>query len=421
MKRAAAVLVVLAVLLAAFPAAAAVSFEQVNWTEKNGGVQIEGRISSGGAAVSVVILQPEYSALDETDLKKSCAYMRTVQAAADGTFQVTAALQQGDYPLVLTAQGAQHRAVVSCRDSGNATKTIFIAPGGSDENGFGTEAAPFAGFDKALQAAQSLLENTDVEIIFRGGAYTMQQSCVIRAQQSGKNGHQLRIRAAEGENVQVTFARTVTGWENVGNNIWRAPLQQGEKPESLYENGKLAVPARSPNRQNGKNCYVHSAAADSAQPNQAFYTEPGQFAQPENISGLEVFLWPGGKNGHYNWSTQLIAIENFDAASGHVTLVRKAAYEIGAGSRYYLQGAPEFLDAPGEFYADTAAGNLYYYPYDTTALTEGVSVPLKADGFRLEGTEEAPIQNVIIEGIAVSGVDTPGRGIRLLNASNCAA
>lgn len=45
---------------------------------------------------------------------------------------------------------------------------------------------------------------------------------------------------------------------------------------------------------------------------------------------------------------------------------------------------------------------------------------MKADGFRLEGTEESPIHDVTVEGLNISGVDTAGRGVRLMNASNCA-
>lgn len=419
MKRAAAVWLIIVVLLAAFPVAAEISFEQVSWTVTEKEVQINGTISSGGVAVSVVILRPGYRSLQEGNLRDSCIYLKTVQTGQDGTFSVSAALPRtGEYPMILTAQGAQYRDILLWQE-GAAAQTIYIAPNGSDEEGFGTAAAPFASFNKALQAAQSRLELADVDIVFCGGTYAMQESCVVLAEQGGKNGHHLRIRAEEGKDVQLQFARTITGWENCGNGVWCAPLPQGADPDSIYENGVLAVPARSPNRKEQENQYVHSAAMDHTKPNEVFYMEAGQFPQIKDTRTLEVFLWPGGINGHYNWSTQLIAVEAYDADTGRVELARKATYEIGAGSRYYLQGAMEFLDAPGEFYADTTAGKLYYRPYDSASLEAGIAIPMKADAFRLEGTEKRPIENVTVEGLSISGVDAPGCGIRLIHAAGC--
>jgi len=70
-------------------------------------------------------------------------------------------------------------------------------------------------------------------------------------------------------------------------------------------------------------------------------------------------------------------------------------------SAFYLTNTPGMLDEPGEWYLDTDAHRLYYYPLPgENMLTASVEAPMLENLVRVEGTPDRPVRNVLFQGIA---------------------
>ncbi|WP_127580092.1 right-handed parallel beta-helix repeat-containing protein [Paenibacillus koleovorans] len=72
------------------------------------------------------------------------------------------------------------------------------------------------------------------------------------------------------------------------------------------------------------------------------------------------------------------------------------------GSRYFVQGAIELLDAPGEFYLDKAAGYLYYYARDGAISSQEIIAPKVDKVILFHGsTNTTRVHNIQLDGLTV--------------------
>ena len=102
-----------------------------------------------------------------------------------------------------------------------------------------------------------------------------------------------------------------------------------------------------------------------------------------------------------------------------VTLKNNASYTIGTGSRYYLQGARDFLDHPGEFFYDSANGRVDYIPHGPITENTEIIIPASDHIFRFEGAgEKQPVKGITLQGVEIHGTDRGYSGVRIKNANN---
>ena len=62
------------------------------------------------------------------------------------------------------------------------------------------------------------------------------------------------------------------------------------------------------------------------------------------------------------WVESRLPVISVDEKERIVSFSKRSVFELAPGDLYYAEGAFEFLDEPGEWYLDPAAGTLYYLP-----------------------------------------------------------
>lgn len=299
--------------------------------------------------------------------------------------------------------------------TGNASK-YYVSPNGND-NYSGTEAQPFATLSKARQAVRTAISggmSADMIVYFRGGDYYMSSTVTFDEADSGKSGYSIVYKNYPNEEPVFHGGEKVTGWQLDSGNIYKATVGTSWTFSTLYENGTMSKLARYPNTG------YSTAVADNPLSTTKFKYNNNDVPNVSKINELSVHIWPGGPNGIYNYFTNDINVTSVDYANKLVTLSTAAWYQIGTGSRYFVQGNKEFLDAPGEFYLDKTTGVLYYYPISTSPINELTIVAPKATTVikMVGGSASNIIKNIRFEGLSISDTDKGMHGILIYNAEN---
>lgn len=307
-------------------------------------------------------------------------------------------------------------------DTAAAQSAYYVSPSGDDVNGSGTADSPFRTPEKARDAVRQQIAggmNADVTVYLRQGVYRLDSTLTLTEADSGRDGHEVVYRSFPGEQAVLDGSRTITGWQPYSGNIYMAYVGTSWTFDTLYEGDSHAVKARYPNIHDSGNVYNRVEAAVAGADKTKFTFAAGGVPSVANGSGLETVLWPGGEQGFEYWYSYTVGVSGIEYADRIVTLSKAVPYVIGPGSRYYMQGALELLDAPGEFYLDKAAGMLYYYPRDVSSLSEGISAPYAGHVIEMKGASPtAPAQNIRLESLSIRNTDIGKDGVRGENVRN---
>ncbi|MCH5597835.1 hypothetical protein [Niabella ginsengisoli] len=129
----------------------------------------------------------------------------------------------------------------------------------------------------------------------------------------------------------------------------------------------------------------------------------------ENINGMEMFI-------HQWWEIAILRIKQMKISGDSAQLFFRQpesriqsehpwpapwiSKETG-NSAFYLSNAIEFLDEPGEWYADQQNKKIYYWPRDGEDLNVAtVTAPLLENLVTIEGTIDDPITNIHFKNIS---------------------
>ncbi|WP_158560401.1 Ig-like domain-containing protein [Paenibacillus contaminans] len=278
---------------------------------------------------------------------------------------------------------------------------FYVSPiDGSDSNP-GTLTQPFATIQKAREAVRNVNSSMtgDIAVYLRGGNYYLDSTISLDERDSGSNGYQVVYRNYPGEEPKIYGGKPVAGWQPYQGNIYKVHVGTDWKFYTLIEGEERSVMARYPNQG-----YQTVKTMDAGSPKTKFGFADGDIPNITNPKDLQVFVWPGGISGTWNWITNTLNVQTLDYINRSVTVNGVASYELGAGTRYYLQGALELLDSPGEFYLDKTAGDLYYWPRGQSL--DRVIVPKVQRIFEVKGTAESSLAHDIrFEGLAIMGAD----------------
>lgn len=273
-------------------------------------------------------------------------------------------------------------------ESATANETeiqIFVAPNGSDRNP-GTQSRPFYSLERAKREIRSMgTLQKDVTVFLRGGEYFLSDTLWLGRVDSGTNGHTVTYRAYPGEQPTLNGGTKVTGWEAYQGNIYRAYVGVDKHFTALSENGERAELARTPNA--GYNTLVNPPGQSGNSSKKVGYFTAGDIPAVADASNLQMFVWGGGVNGDIAWASDIIDVDSIDYAAHSVTLKSEAHYELGGGSRYFMRGAMEFLDSPGEFYMNNKDGYLYYYPKSLPIESQNIVMPLEKNLIEVRGDD----------------------------------
>lgn len=150
------------------------------------------------------------------------------------------------------------------------------------------------------------------------------------------------------------------------------------------------------------------------------------FDQWMNTSGAVVHAWHS-----QSWAMHMFEVSGHDASAGTLTFSsggqqggrnwcrcdqcsyagkwcgqhenppNKSDTRLISGS-WFVENIREELDVPGEFFFNRSTGKLYLFP-NNTASPQGIefTVPVLQSLVRIEGSQQAPVKDVVIQGIGL--------------------
>lgn len=280
--------------------------------------------------------------------------------------------------------------------------TFYVATNGNDASS-GSRQEPFATPLRALEAAREARPKspgTKAEIVVRGGTYFLADPLVLTPEDSG-----LAIKAHENEQPILSGGKAITGWREIlqGNKlVWIADVPDARENawffRELWVDGQRAIRARHPNVGYLPVIGLLDKSADWTQGHWRFKYRAGDFPSSPTVTNAEVMVMT-------RWVESRLPLTNVDQAEHVLSCSKRSVFELSAGDVFYAEGAPDFLDYPGEWYLDSTAGRLYYIPMpgQTTENTVAVA-PVLMQILRLEGDPASGkfIENVQFNGLAFS-------------------
>lgn len=287
--------------------------------------------------------------------------------------------------------------------SGTHIYHVAPAPHGDDAHD-GTAAAPFASIDRARQAVRLALAagepRSDIVVEIAAGTYELRAPIRFEPEDSGRNGHDVVYRAAPGAEVFLSGGRRITGWQTDGAGGFKAPVGPDVDFRQLWVDGRRATRARTPNA--GQVLKLGGEKQDNG------FDLPRELLRGVTLRPREVEV-----SVLIAWMHKRLRIERV-ADAAQPDSVRAVIAEpdwdavtkqpqgdrVYLGRSYWLENAPEFLDAPGEFYLDRARGELRYLPRpgEDVAHAEVVRPELESLVV-LAGRLDAPVQHLRFEGL----------------------
>jgi hypothetical protein len=310
-----------------------------------------------------------------------------------------------------------------------APTVYYVAPNGNNAWSGTREApsgndGPWLTISKARDVVRSRIAagmTSDITVLIRGGEYFQNYQVNFGPQDSGNNGHRVIYRNYPGEQPLIHRGRKITGWQLDTGSIYKAPVDWTF--HSLYENGVRAVKARHPNVTDA-NSYVYNttSAAVAGDETRAFVFRAGDIPLIGDLAALEVCLWNGGPDGRRAWWRDDWTVSAIDYSARIVTLGEDLSTNsagrddiFGPGTRYFVQGARELLDQPGEFCV--AHGFVYYWPRATPLEAQTVVAPGPAGVFGFYGNDaNDTVHDLQMEGLTLAYTDRYQSAIALEKA-----
>lgn len=280
---------------------------------------------------------------------------------------------------------------------GTGPVVFYVSPEGDDGNP-GTEAAPFRSIGRAQAAVRPLTESmtSDITVYLRGGTYALHDTVRFDHRDSGENGFQVIYRSVPQERAVLSGGRVVSGWNRVGNGLYRASYgNRGFR--QFYVNGVRGIRAREPNEPD----FARLVRWDEA--NQQILLPPGVPSVEEDLGFVEMVILK-------QWTQDNVRLASMtDGPEGVVVVPREPdrtktftghlalRYE---NESYVLENALALVDAPGEWYHRPATGVVWYRPRAGEDLDRAtVIVPVLERLIEVRGTPRDPVHHLTLMGL----------------------
>jgi hypothetical protein len=301
---------------------------------------------------------------------------------------------------------------------------FWVAPDGNDANP-GTPVQPLASIAAAQHQARELRRlakadtNEPVRLILRGGVYQLDSPLFFRPEDSGTETSPTLVEAAPNEQPVISGGVLIQGWKQVKGKIpglpsaarsqvWMAdaPKFGGRSFEfrQLWVNGRKAVRAREPNGDT-----LNRLAAWN-KTNQEAWVSTAALGAVRKPAQLEMII-------DQVWEIAVLRVKSLRLDGDKVCLTfqqpeSKIEFEhpwppvtvtTNYQAPFFLANAIEFLDSPGEWFADAAAGKVYYWPRPGEDLTQvppcGIVAPALETLVQVIGTLDQPVEHLAFRGI----------------------
>jgi hypothetical protein len=263
-----------------------------------------------------------------------------------------------------------------------AQTVLHVSVNGNDRQG-GSAARPLKTVSRAVELAMKR-KGEQVTVSLHRGTYYLDNEIILRAAAMACNS--LEISAYDQEEVFISAGRLLSlQWKPWKNGIYVAAVPAGVTFERLFVNGQLQVLARYPNYDANAKVF-HGTAKDALE-------RAGTWEHPENgyVHALHASDWGGF---HYRIT-----------GKKDTTLTLEGGWQNNRPNKMhpeyrFVENNLQELDAPGEWYLDSKARQLYYYPSGDVVLPDArVEVARLKNSLVLRGSATAPVKNVTLRGL----------------------
>lgn len=317
--------------------------------------------------------------------------------------------------------------VISENDNKTEPIEIFVSNDGNDETGKGTKEQPYKTFAKAKEMVRiAKSQHRPINVTFAGGEYHVTDGLVFTEEDSGEKVMPITYRAAEGEKVIFTGAKSIDStkfelvtdenmlnrmYETVRGKVYQVDLgAQGFTRDDVdferlgplgYQktaNGSLSERTPGWDSYNLKLFVNDRLQSVSRWPNSGYATiydaVNGDLKNndPQNrckiyFNNEEPLRWVNAKHAVVsgNMSSPYFRneamIEKVDLDDMSLTLGHTEYYGVKAGMDYSVMNLIEEIDIPGEWYVDYDTMILYYYPEKEITADDEFEMPYMQDTF----------------------------------------
>jgi hypothetical protein len=315
-------------------------------------------------------------------------------------------------------------------------REFFVSTTGRDANP-GTKAAPFATLSRARGAVRARKNGGSGRVVVwvREGTYYLDRTLLFTPDDSGSKEAPVVYAAFPGEKVTLSGGRSLQcRWRLGKDGIWTCDLPAvrngGLRFTQLFVNGKRQVLARFPNGNSSgpdPGGYIRPAGRipdDMPDPHpgpnddisfsggapRGILFDPKTFtakpwARPEEavIHIFQAWDW-----GNLQWRVKAVD------RNANALWFGEGGFQMGAkwdsdparidqGSRFYVEGVREELDAPGEWYLDVREGVLHFRPPGgLDPATAKVEVPVLDEVVTFAGSQDRPVEEITIDGFRIA-------------------
>ncbi len=288
---------------------------------------------------------------------------------------------------------------------------FYVATDGSDANP-GSKERPFATLERARDAARQVGARRPRRIVVRGGKY-YEVSLMLGPEDSG-----LTVEAALREKPVLYGGRLVKNWEKDGQKFYAAKLP-GVKERAwdfrvLVVNDRLRPRARLPkagefNHLSRFDAPWHNTAgggfqgADKPELKLKMQYEKGDLGPWLDVNNAELTIY-------HQWDDSVVGLKAHDPETQTLNFANPAGYPPGAFGvhKYVVWNVREGMHEPGQWYLDRSRGMVVYWPLPGEDMSRAeVVAPTTESVVRIEGTKEAPVTDVKLNGLCFSATTTP--------------
>lgn len=266
----------------------------------------------------------------------------------------------------------------------SAQNVIYVSPDGRD-SADGSASRPMASIEAAQIRARGI--EGPCTIMLRGGEYRLSRTLVLTPEDNG-----LTIKGCAGEKATVKGGSELRlRWKIYRDGIYVAETPQGTAIDMLIVDGKIRSMARYPDYDSTA-VRFNGTSADATSPERI-----RSWSHPEGgyLHAMHAHDW-----GDFHYRIEGVNEDGtLMLAGGHQN---NRQYGIHRDNRM-VENIFEELDAPGEWFHDSEACRLYYYP----VAGEDVhicrfEVPALKHLVEIRGSADNPAMDIRIEGLELT-------------------
>ena len=250
----------------------------------------------------------------------------------------------------------------------------------------------------------------DVRVLFAGGDYFWSAPLVLDASLSGTPEHRVVFAAEKGAHPVFHGGERVTGWVAVEPGVYRTLEAMPFRFRTLYVDGRRATCARWPKKVEGAvprgEYLLGKKTCDDRR--HALGFEPGDFPEVADASVLRLSVWPAEDDGR-NWHHNLVQVTRLDTERHELHWELATTWGAGKGSRYFLEGAMEFLTQDGEWAQDSEGYLFYRGGAAWDPRNSLVVAPQTTCLLHFCGQPGKPVHHLTVEGLTLCDTDLPAQ------------